>query len=206
MNIFVRIKNLFINNSVINGFPRYLKKDVKKALKIIPMNLLIGTTGEFNQNKYVLNNEKITFPNRTYQFDVSDNKLKKLNKLQQNILHCIYTRNCDGYVREKHLKKLLSSNYCDWAIPYIVKICDEYVIEILELTYSALRETDTNEIKDFCIKNSETFCKNYSRMISYWNEYYRDSCLHYKDYVGEKLFVEYFGYSHSMVRKHKNIK
>ena len=203
MTIFFIIKKTFTNDMVLNGFPSHLKKDVKKALKIIPMKLYSNMVGNMGQESYVINGEKIVFPSRTYHFDISDNKLKKLNKLQQNILHCIYTRNCDGYVREKHLKKLLNSDYYDWAIPYIVKICDEYVIEILEITYSVLKEKNTDKIKEFCIENREVFCKGYNRMISYWNEYYRDRCYDYKDYIGKKLFVECFGYSHLLEKKYK---
>lgn len=41
-------------------------------------------------------------------------------------------------------------------------------------------------------------------MISYWNEYYRDKGKHYKDYIGQKLFIQCFGYTRSMERKIRN--
>ncbi|MFC0562328.1 hypothetical protein [Halalkalibacter alkalisediminis] len=75
------------------------------------------------------------------------------------IMHCIYSRSCDGFVRQKHLKSLLLMDYEDWAIPYIVKVCDEYIVEILEMTYDILKEQDTERIKRFCLENMERFAK-----------------------------------------------
>ena len=117
------------------------------------------------------------------------------------ILHCIYSRSCDGFVRQKHLNSLLLMDYEDWAIPYIVKICDEYVVEILEMTYDILKDQDTERIKRFCLENIVSFCKSYSRMISYWNEFYRYRYNNFQQYIGRKLFRECFGYSRSMERR-----
>ena len=94
-------------------------------------------------------------------------------------------------------------DYEEWAIPYIVKICDEYIIEILEMTYVILKEQDTEKIKRFCMENIEEFCKSYNRMISYWNEFYRDRYNNFHQYIGRKLFRECFGYSRFLERRKK---
>ena len=190
-------------NDIINGFPKNIKSDVETILKIIPKetynNVNIRT---YDDNIcYNLNGENIVFPYRLYLIDISDDILNNLSEQEKNIVHCLYTRSCDGYVREKHLKSLLNSNYDEWVIPYIVKICDEYVIELLELTYLILKDRDNQKIKQFCIENVEIFCKNYNRMISYWNEFYRVDCYKFKDYIGRKLFRDIFGYNRSMENK-----
>jgi len=92
----------------------------------------------------------------------------------------------------------LSVDFPDWSIPYIVKVCDEYVIEILQLVYEELKGKDTEAIKYFCKNNRQAFCKSYNRMISYWNEFYRNDCYRYENYIGSKLFIECFGAKRTM--------
>ena len=114
------------------------------------------------------------------------------------ILHCIFTRSCDGFVRERHIKALLSEDFTEWAIPYIFKVCDEYVVEILQTVYDNLKDRNTDNFKNFCANNHASFCRSYNRMISYWNEFYRNNCYRYEDYVGRKLFIKCFGAKRTM--------
>lgn len=188
-----------------NGFPNDLKDDVTKVIGLIAdktyNNLTIDVSQDFIQ--YHQYNRVIRFPYRIYYVDNSDEVTEYLSEQQKMILHCIYSRSCEGFVRQKHLRSLLLMDYEDWAIPYIVKICDEYVMEILEMTYEILKDQDTEKIKNFCSENKETFCKSYNRMISYWNEYYRHEYTNFHCYVGRKLFRECFGYSKSLDYKNK---
>lgn len=187
----------------LEGFPNYLRDDVTKTSELLPKktfnNVNIGMSEDLMQ--YFQDNNVISFPYRIYYIDCSDEVIDSLSERQKMILHCIYSRSCDGHVRQKHIYSLLQMDYEDWAIPYIVKICDEYVIEILEMTYDILKEQDTERIKKFCIENSEEFCKSYNRMISYWNEYYRSEHMNFQQYIGRKLFRDCFGYSKSMEPK-----
>ena len=82
-----------------------------------------------------------------------------------------------------------------WAIPFIVKLCDEYVVELLELVYDRLHQRDNGDIKRFCDENRAAIKKSYTRMISYWNEYYRNREPHFRGYVGRKVFREILGYN-----------
>lgn len=181
----------------VDGFPSNLRYEVTTVVRLIPHetynNVSIGTSEQ--TIKYSSNNALIEFPYRMYFINLSDNDIDKLSSQQKMILHCIYTRSCDGFVRQQHLHSLLLMDYADWAIPYIVKLCDEYIVEILEMTYDILKEQDTERIKIFCLENAESFCKSYCRMISYWNEYYRYRYKNFHKYIGRKLFRECFGYS-----------
>ena len=150
--------------------------------------------------EYTQSGQLIKFAYRNYYMDIADSYIDTLTEQQKMILHCIYSRNCDGYVRQKHMKSLLSMDYEEWAIPYIVKICDEYVVEIVEMTYDILKDQDTALFRSFCIENKKELCKSYSRMTSYWNEYYRQRYSDFQQYVGTKLFEECFGYSKLMER------
>lgn len=185
------------------GFPNNLNDDVLKVIKFIPnktySNIKIGISDD--RIHYLQDGHLIEFPYRIYFIEVTNEVLCKLNLQQKMILHCIYTRSCNGYIRQKHLQSLLQMDYENWVIPYIVKLCDEYVVEILEMTYEILKNQDTERIKLFCNENLQSFAKSYDRMVSYWNEFYRYEYNHFNKYIGRELFRECFGYSNSIRRR-----
>ena len=104
------------------------------------------------------------------------------------------SRSSDGYVREKHIKALLKSDPPVWAMPYVIKICDEYVVEILQTVYDLLISRDCTEYRRLCALNFDYLKRAHTRMISYWNEVYRWDCYRYCDYIGKKLYRDCFGY------------
>lgn len=89
----------------------------------------------------------------------------------------------------------------NWAVPYILKVCDEYVIEILELVYRSIKNIDTSIYESIYSFNPEQLRLSYQRVISYWNEYYRRQYPKFNDYVGKVLYDECFGYRRT-VGKH----
>jgi hypothetical protein len=188
------------------GFPNELQDDVSKVVSLMPhttcSNVSIGASEQHID--YYLEGNIITFPYRIYFIDVADDDYSKLDITQTMILHCIYSRSCDGFVRQKHIQSLILMDYKDWTIPYIVKVCDEYVFEILESIYSVLKEHDTQSFKNFCKDNVDSFRISYARMISYWNEFYRYRYREFHKYVGRQLFRECFGYSRSYEKKRKS--
>ena len=119
----------------------------------------------------------------------------RLTSRQQIIWHCIGSRSHDGYVRQRHIEALLATDLPEWALPYIIKICDEYVIEILRIVYTSLSQRDCTAYKRICALNFDYIKLGHSRMISYWNEFYRYDCYKYSDYIGKKLYRECFGFS-----------
>jgi hypothetical protein len=138
--------------------------------------------------------EKIKIPYRIY---VDDGLIfgGKMTDRQKLIYHCIFSRSHNGYVRQKHIEALLGSDLPDWATPYVIKICDEYVKEILEVVYLKLQGKNNEKYKVLCELNFEYFKLGHSRMISYWSEFYRYDCYRYEEYIGKKLYSECFGYN-----------
>ncbi len=184
----------------IDGFPSNLKETVQKVTEQIPVktynNIKVCETDE--KITYLLGGQSISFPYRVYYHEMEDDVFEKMSSKEKMIISCIYSRSCDGFVREKHVKNLLSAELPEWVVPYIFKVCDEYVIEILQIVYDHLKNKNTESIKQFCADNPISFCKSYNRMISYWNEFYRCDCYRYKNYIGRKLFIECFGASRTM--------
>lgn len=190
-----------------DGFPDFLSDDVAVVVGLLTRKPFHNVTNGVSEEtiQYYQDHKVIRFPYRIYYDDLADDVLGTLSLRQQMIMHCIYSRNCDGFVRQKHMNSLLHMDYEDWAIPYIVKICDEYVLEVVEMAYDILKEQDTERIKRFCYENIVQFCKSYNRMISYWNEFYRFKHTNFQNYIGRHLFRECFGYSRSMERRAKEI-
>lgn len=178
-------------------FPAELTKDFDVVISTIPKRTFHDCPVWFSEEsiEYVLADSKITIPYRCYLLELPEIDISKLTELQKQILFCLYTRSSDGYLREKYVRKLLSSTFEKWCVPYIVKLCDEYVVEILHVIYNSLSKNPNEGIRSFCLANKRTICKSFSRMISYWNEYYRADCFNVKEYVGRKLFRECLGYS-----------
>ncbi len=178
------------------AFPRDLKENLNKVMEILPaetFNNVPFVTGGDNI-AYTLGDSVVEIPYRMYLLDVSDAAYETLSHTQKQILCCIYTRSCDGYLREKYLRKLLDMPIQPWIIPFIVKLCDEYVLEILEILYDKLKDRDNTDIRAFCLKNKSAIRKSYARMISYYNVYYRRYEWNFREYIGRKLFEECLGY------------
>lgn len=181
------------------NFPEEISEDVKKVLNLIPLqnygNVKVDTSTELIT--YQQSGKVFLFPYRLYSLPIPEVTYNKLSLQQKHIADCIYSRSCDGYVRQKHLEHLLSGSYPEWSIPYIIKISDEYVVEILKLVYQKLSGYNNEKIRAFCLENQGKICKSYSRMISYWNVFYRHQCYRFHDYIGYALFRECFGYTRS---------
>lgn len=146
-----------------------------------------------NAVEYIQFGKMVRFSYRIYGNEPDEEYIEALDKKRRLKLFCTYTRHNNGYIREKYLKRLLESDFENWCIPYIVKLCDEYVIEILEVVYQFLKERNNEDIKEFCKENKTAMEKSCSRMVSYWNEYYRQEKPNLNRYVGAKLFKECFG-------------
>lgn len=185
-----------------NAFPSDLRENLNKVIEAMPNDTFnnVPFAASDDMIAYTLENHVVAIPYRMYLLDIADVEYEKLSQPQKQILCCIYTRNCDGYVREKYLRKLLDMPIEQWVIPFVVKLCDEYVLEILEIIYDKLKERDNTDIHGFCLRNKVSISKSYSRMISYWNEYYRGCELNFRQYIGRKLFRECLGYDRTFER------
>ena len=184
------------------AFPSCLEGNLNRIIQIMPQTTFNNVSAAASDNaiEYIIKNNVVAIPYRMYLLDISDVEYEKLTQTQKQILCCIYTRSCNGYIREKYLRKLLDMPIEHWVIPFVIKLCDEYVIELIEIIYDKLKERDNTDIQNFCLKNKITIRKSYSRMISYWNVYYRGYEFNFKKYIGRKLFIECLGYDRTFER------
>lgn len=182
---------------LLKSFPSELKSDVESVIKILPLekNDVKLCDGEVHKVENLIhpteltikvNGEQLTIPYRLY-FDEPDiDSENNLTDRQKSILNCIFLRHHNGYLREKRLKKLVHKDE-KWVIPFTVQLLGEYVYEILEVLGEHINEKTINAYRLFTEENPKYWKKTESRMISYWNEYYRWKFPKLKEYLGTAL-------------------
>ena len=133
-----------------------------------------------------LNGEQLIIPYRLY-FDEPDIESETdLTDRQKFILNCIFLRHHNGYLRERRLNNLINKDE-KWIIPFTIQLLGEYVFEILEVLDEHINEKTINDYCSFTEENPKYWQQTESRMISYWNEYYRRKFPKLKEYLGTTL-------------------
>lgn len=185
-------------NILSESFPKILKADLDTVLACLPFNNnnvklcggqvhkvenLIHTTNQ----KVVLDNEVLTIPCRIYFNEPNSLIEKLLSENQKIILNCIYLRHHNGFIRQKRLELLKDKNHY-WVTPFIFQLLGEYVVEIIITLENNLNDTTLENFKQFIIENPIYWQQTKSRVVSYWNEYYRHSKNPIlKNYIGQEI-------------------
>lgn len=182
---------------LLNAFPRTLKKDVESVLDILPfevneVKLCDGQTHKVENLVHPevqtvnLDGELLSIPYRVYFNEPEIEKEQTLTNLQKSILNCIFLRHHNGFIRQRRLEKIDNSEF--WITPFTFQLLGEYVLEILEVLDDQLNDNKLENYKRFAIENPKYYQQTESRMISYWNEYYRRKFPKHKNYVGRIIF------------------
>lgn len=201
----MRLDNGLVQNILLNAFPAALRQDVVKVIQILALhnhdvliidrqiNNVFDLIHPVEQN-IILDDESLKIPYRIYFIEPSAIPEKMLTDLQKSILNCIFLRHHNGFVRQRSLEKLIDkADY--FVVPFAFQLLGEYVIEILEVLQMHINPNIDIYAK-FINENPKYWRLTESRMISYWNEYYRKpiypnySLPKYsarKDYIGQRI-------------------
>ena len=190
----------------VAGFPVDLKKDVENVLNIIKSKEPYHNCFPIQQNCFAeisLDGEKLQIPYRFYNTELLEDVVKELTETEQIILHCIYSRNCNGFTRQKHIASIfLLDEIPKWTLPYIIKLCDEYVMEIIEIINDNISKISNDKIAEFVNENKRFIALGYARMGSYWGCYYKG--LKFKKYIGYKFYRNVLGYNKTFLYINKD--
>ncbi|MEO0494390.1 MAG: hypothetical protein AAF081_13360 [Actinomycetota bacterium] len=122
----------------------------------------------------------IAIPYRVYNDPIADSGYPALSSRQQLIADCWYSRSHDGYIRERHLRRIIAAQE-HWVVPYVLAALGDYVIEIVatvedELT-PRLRPGSWHDIayRHFVARNHDFIKLASERATSYWNCYHSAS-------------------------------
>jgi len=202
MQFWKKIDNKLEREKLFNALPAALRQDVEKVIEILPLNdhnvlLVDGQIHKVNDliypNEQVvsLDNEALKIPCRIYFNEPSPDKEELLTDLQKEILYCIYLRHHNGFIRQRRLMKLIDkTDY--FVVPFVFQLLGEYVMEIIEVSQMQIIPNIDNYVK-FINENQKYWTQTESRVISYWNEYYRRPM--YPNYLPPKYATrkEYIG-------------
>lgn len=157
------------------AFPSHLRSEVAEVLAIIPRPDLV-TSRTFTA---IVGHEVIEIPERVYNPEVGDSLRMSLGDTRQRILDGFYSRHHNGYVRERSIARLLAADETQsWAVPYVVRLLGEYVVEIVQTIDAALVLTpdgaQATVYGQFAAANLDFMRLTEARATSYWACYYRD--------------------------------
>lgn len=172
---------------LVRAFPDDLNRDTWHVLDVIPddPNLKYNRHNYSNFEELRLSDETLYIPYRIYYDVPNDSELSSLTDRQRTILYTLYTRHHDGYVRERNLKKAIDMARVDaWITPYLMLMVGEYVEEIVQVIYDHRSLLNADFVKTFVGENQRFYQTVQSRVVSYWDCYYRRKYPMKDQYVG----------------------
>lgn len=202
--LFNKLKEIFGSNyseninRLIAAFPNELHNDVKESVKSIPFTInpiklangkkhfVDKFVSDYKPQTFNLRGEEVKIPYRVYFEEPEQESLKALTNQQRIILHCIYLRHYDGYVREQHLIKLLKTDSF-FMLPFTIQILGEYVVELIYILDKGITNQNISKYSELLIDNLFLWKQTQSRMVSYWDVYYRRQFPKLEDYAGYRL-------------------
>ncbi|MDN2712405.1 hypothetical protein O0880_23555 [Janthinobacterium sp. SUN118] len=101
---------------------------------------------------------------------------------------CLGTRHHDGHLREHCVAQLLRQER-PWTVPFLVHLCGEYVLEIVERIGAALPAWNADALARHLRENPAYVATLERRVASYWNCYYRRRYPAWADYPGRRVMA-----------------
>jgi hypothetical protein len=134
--------------------------------------------------------EAVTLPARIYAPEVASAAVAALLPAERLVLHCLFTRHHDGFVRARHLDAVLAAD-APWAVPFVVHLVGEYVVEIVQTIAERLdlgpAGADRARYGQFVNANRSYMETTASRVASYWHCYHRAGYPRLAEYPGAVL-------------------
>ena len=131
--------------------------------------------------------EALRIPSRTYY---DSERLLACTRLpgDAGIAMCLGTRHHDGHLREACARQLLLQDRA-WTVPFVVHLCGEYVLEIIEVIGGVLPAWNAQALARYLRDNPAYVDTLERRSISYWSCYYRRRYPVWEDYPGRRAMV-----------------
>lgn len=166
---------------ISQAFPSYL---IQEATALADFLLKREAHEMVGQERVILSGESLVIPKRVYFGKYNP---KSLTSREELMLYCLYLSHHNGYFREQYLQEVLQSKE-DFVLPYVALLLGDYVYEILEVLAKNLPKEMKGRLKSFLAENPQLKRRIESRIVSYWDCYYRGACPDLKQYIGYQLF------------------
>jgi hypothetical protein len=123
-------------------------------------------------SRLVLGAELLRIPKRIYFDPMTLNERGRTAPDATNLICWYFTRHHDGRVRERCLREVIEAAV-PWGPAFVLLLLGEYVVEILEVIREHVPAIDEAGYRDFLRQNHRFYETTRSRVMSYWNCYYR---------------------------------
>ncbi|WP_166352519.1 hypothetical protein [Phytoactinopolyspora limicola] len=172
-----------MSDTLVRAFPKHLASVAARVAAGLPPARLepVGSVatsqaGQWPQLRVM--GEPVVIPIRIYHPEPPEEFLAGLNDAERTVLACLYTRQHNGFVRQRWLAHVFSSDEA-WVVPFVVQLLGEYVIEICRdvetfvLDVLPGRPVLRRNIATFLADNPSFLELTECRAVSYWACYYR---------------------------------
>jgi hypothetical protein len=162
------------NSALAEAFPSWLADEVQGALAAMPKTRYPAVS----RFEVDVSGGTVAIPYRIHHDEPPAGAERSLTATRRLILHCLYTRHGDGRIRQRHLEPVLGSGE-PWAVPFVMQLIGEYVLEILETIRCGLPGLAAPGSApwllygDFVARNPAFFARTERRVVSYWSCYHR---------------------------------
>jgi hypothetical protein len=160
---------------MVRAFPRAMAREAEAAAKVL---VTLGATLSPDGFTVVVGTDLVTIPDRLYVEE------QTAPAAEDGLIACLFTRHHDGFVRQRALERVLRLE-TPWAVPFIVRLVGEYVIEIIGQIDDRFTDLPVEHLTAFVKANPDFMRLTHARVTSYWNWYYRD--VPCREYVGFRL-------------------
>ncbi|APH71012.1 hypothetical protein [Aquibium oceanicum] len=152
--------------AVKTAFPPYREKIASKAAS--DLQPFLDHTYRTTSQEFVVDGSRVHVP---YRLHFTDGVATRIDYVGP-VAHCLLTRSTDGYLRQRANRAILALND-PWAIPFVVMLLGEYVLEIADDIHSEVTRLDRSAYSKFVLQNREAMRILKARATSYWNCYHR---------------------------------
>lgn len=179
-----------LSAAIGRAFPVSLAADAGACARVVP----VARLGPAGQIAVLAGGEKLLIPRRVYNDEPGPRSVAELSPRAQVMIHGWYTRHHDGRVRHRHVEHIVAAR-CLWAVPYVIQLVGEYVVEIIETIDAALAQlTEQGSWQQasygrFAAENPAFIKVTHARVASYWNAYYRQAHGSIAGYPGYRFMT-----------------
>ncbi|MGI4864237.1 MAG: hypothetical protein ACRYFZ_09975 [Janthinobacterium lividum] len=182
-------------------FPAVAQTEVQVVLGLLPLE----ASRQLATSESLLSKEcrlltwdgmRLVLPYRVYFREPAAAELHCLTSRQRQLLHCLYLRHYDGYVRQRHLEALfgLSEGLPEaFTTPFTFSLLGEYVQEILAVLDRQLTPALLASYVQLINENPLYWQQTQGRVASYWDVYYRirkRGAPRFRHYVGARILAK----------------
>ena len=152
-----------VDERLVRAFPKALTGEAGGAATFM---CAMGVTLSPGSFEVAVDGERVVIPERLYlEKTFSSSSVGGLSE-------CLLTRHHDGFVRQRALDKVVRLDE-PWAVPFIIRLVGEYVVEIIEQIDQAFDGMSHHDIGRFVSSNSNFVQLTRARVTSYWDCYFR---------------------------------